>query len=142
MKHHIKYGPEHIVSSLDLLRKETSKVKDIITPVIQIGAYHVHSESVLTSLLCGEREEDRSFALEKIIQLRNGSESGNLSVRRRTTPSIKLEATTVRKLIYEIKRIFTSKLDLDELKAIQHNLVQIPHFSIHTQSSERAVQEV
>ena len=32
VKHHIKYGPEHIVLSLDLLRKLTPEVKDIITP--------------------------------------------------------------------------------------------------------------
>ena len=103
--------------------------------MIPRGAYHAHSEGVLTYLVCREIGEN-------YFQLRNSSLPGNLSVRRRTTPSIKLEATTVRKLIYEIKRIFTSKLDLDELKAIQHNLVQIPPFSIHTQSCERVVQEV
>ena len=32
VKHNIKYGPEHIVLSLDLLRKLTPEVKDIITP--------------------------------------------------------------------------------------------------------------
>ena len=69
-----------------------------------------------------------------------------MSVRRRTTPSIKLEATTVKELIdwkdkiYE--PVFTCKLDLDELEEIRHHPIQIPPFSIHTQSCARAVQEV
>ena len=66
-KHHIKYGPGHIDFSLDLLQKQTPEVEDIVTPVIQRGAYHANSQSVLTSLFSSENEEDRSFALEKII---------------------------------------------------------------------------
>ena len=53
--------------SLDPLQKQTPEVEDIVTPVIQRGAYHANSESVLTSLLSSDNEEDRSFALEKII---------------------------------------------------------------------------
>ena len=75
--------------------------------------------------LWSENNKDRSFALEKIIQLRNDSESGNLFRRRRTIPSIKLEAVAVRELkdwkdkIYE--PVFTCKVDLDELEEICHH---------------------
>ena len=45
VKQNILYGLEHIVHSLDPLRKQTAEVKDIITPGIQRGSYHAHSES-------------------------------------------------------------------------------------------------
>ena len=91
--------------------------------MIQREAYQAHSESVLKSWSCRENDKDRFFALEKIIQIRN--ESGNLFRHRRTTPSIKLEATAVRELkdwkdkIYE--PVITCKVDSDELKEICHH---------------------
>lgn len=146
VQHHIKYAPQHILSALKLLKDQTPQVRAIITPVVERGAYHAHSESVLLSLLSSELREDRSFAVDKIIQLRNGSEYGDLSVRRRTTPSINLEAETLKELIdwndKIHKPVFTCKLNLTELEEIKNTPINVPAFTQHTQSCERAVQEV
>ena len=146
VKHHISYGPRHIVSSLKLLNQQASEVKNIITPVIQRGAYHAHSENVLASFVCSDSEEDRVFAVDKILKIRNGSDHGDLSVRCHSTPEINLDANTPKELIDWDKKlhepVFTCKLNLEEINEIKNRPIMIPTFSLHTQSCERAVQEV
>ena len=61
--YHINYAPQHILSALQLLKDQTSQVKAIIIPVVERGAYHAHSESILLSLLSSELKDNRSFAL-------------------------------------------------------------------------------
>ena len=68
-----------------------------------------------SSLLCSKLKDGRSFAVDKITQLRNGGEYGDLSVRCCTTP-IDLEAKTLKEPIDLDDKIheplFTFKLNL------------------------------
>ena len=48
---------------------------------MQRGAYHGHSENVLLTLLCSDSDEDRSFAVDKIVELRGEDRFGDTSVR-------------------------------------------------------------
>ena len=147
VKHHISNGPAHILRTLELLRNQTEEVKNIITSVVHRGAYHAHPEKIMPSMLTSDDAGERSFAVEKILQVRNGSEEGDTSVRKHKTPKLNLGATSVRELInWEGEKVFepvfTTKLDIDEIKELVNTPLQIQTFSLHTQSCERVVQEV
>ena len=82
------------------------------------------------------RKEEREFALEKILLLRNGSDVSDVSVRTHKTPAVNLDATCVK------EHVFTCNMSIDALQSLRDEDLQIPPFSVHTQSCERAVQEV
>ena len=63
-------GPRHLLKTVQLLSAATPEVKAVVEPVVQRGAYHGHSENVLLTLLCSDSDEDRSFAVDKIVELR------------------------------------------------------------------------
>jgi hypothetical protein len=65
-------GPRHLLKTVQLLSSASAEVKSIVEPVVQRGAFHGHSENILLSLLCSDSEKDRSFAVEKIVELREG----------------------------------------------------------------------
>ena len=141
VKHHISHGPEHIVSALKLLKEQTTEVQDIIIkPVIQRGAYHAHTENILASLICSCDSEDRSFAVDKIIKLRDGKDFGDESIRCHTTPTILLDATSPKELVNWDSKIhepiFICKFSLRELKNLRNRPLEIPKISLHTQSCE------
>ena len=56
-------------------------VKEIVVPVINRGAYHIHSENILLSLLVSKDKEERNMAVDIITRIRQGSDKGNKSVR-------------------------------------------------------------
>ena len=145
VKHHLTYGPHHVVSSLQLLNKQIPEVKNIIKETVIRGAYHAHSESILTTLLCSNNKNDRKFAVKKILALRKGSNVGDLGVRVHKKPHIKLNATTPKNLItwksYH-EPVFTCKLSIEDLNKLIDYPLKIPNYSVHTQSCERAVSQV
>ena len=91
VKHNISCAPEHIL--------KTDEVKNLITSVIQRGAYHAHSENILASLLTSTDKDDRKFAVDKILTLRNGNDKGCMEVRYHKSPQLNLSASTTRELI-------------------------------------------
>ena len=144
--HHLKYGQQHVINSLIKLKVQSDEVKNIIMDVVVRGSYHAHAENILLAQLCSDSKEEREFALEKILLLRNGSDIGDMSVRTHKTPAINLDATCVKELIDWKEKIyepvFTCNMSIDALQSLRDEALQIPPFSVHTQSCERAVQEV
>ena len=49
--HNLISGPYHVLESIKLANQQPEEIQSIIKPVIQNGAYHAHSESVLLFLL-------------------------------------------------------------------------------------------
>ena len=99
------------------------------------------------ALLCSNLEEERVFAIEKILHIRGPFELGNTSPRDRITPDLNFEATSLRDLILWDKTtsyepIFTCKMNKATIKSFENSPMEAPHFPIHTQSTERAVQHV
>ena len=92
-------GPRHLLKTVQLLSSASAEVKSIVEPVVQRGAYHGHSENVLRSLLCSDSEKDRSFAVEKIVELRGGDNYGDMSVRDFHPPIINFNASSLLVLI-------------------------------------------
>ena len=125
---------------------QPQEVQDIIKKYISRNAYHAHSENLLLALLASPDKEDRSFAVDKILTIRGRNEYGDESVRPRRTPAVNFESTCLRTMLFWgedlHEPIFTCKLTNEEVKGfIQVSLIP-PHHPIHSQSTERAVQEV
>ena len=70
--HSIKDAPLHLIHTLQLLAKRSDEVKAVVSEVIICGAYSAHSEKLLTSILCSDKQEDRKFAVNKILEVRGG----------------------------------------------------------------------
>ena len=139
-------GPRHLLKTVQLLSSASAEVKSIVEPVVQRGAYHGHSENILLSLLCSDSEKDRSFAVEKIVELRGGASYGDKSVRDFHPPLLNLKASALLDLIdwkEEIlsEPILTCDLSTDEVKSLKEVPFSVDKYSGHAQSVERAVKE-
>ena len=142
-------GPSHMLKTVQLVSTYCPQsVKEVVKPVIQRGAWHAHSENILLSMIGSEDEEQRRFAIKKIIEIRGGSETGDKSVRSFHVPKLNWTANSLYNLIdlsgvsepvYE--PILTCNLSNDQLREFLDKpfpMVDIPN---HTQSCERAVKE-
>ena len=142
-------APYHVLTAVRIFQNQPKDVQEPIKKCMIRGAFIAHPENVILSLLASEVEEDRSFAIDKILQVRDedSSEFGNMNVRSRKTPEINFNATSLKNLIFwdKIKcyePVFTCKLSREEIKSFKDSPMSVPYFPIHTQSTERAVQLV
>ena len=74
--HSIKYASLQLIHALQLLAQQSDEAKAVVSEVIILVAYSAHSEKLFTSLLCSENQEDRKFAVNKILEVRGGKEEG------------------------------------------------------------------
>ena len=113
------------------------------------GAWHLHHENVLLvlALLASPDKEDCKFGIDQILKLRNGKEIGDLSVRYQKRPKLNLKATTLQDLVSWTsgdihEPVFTCSLSNEELTNVLEKPYVTPDVKIHSQSTERAVQQV
>ena len=144
VNHLIVDAPRHILTSLRLLRSEPGKVSDIVSPYIQSGAWHACTENLLLSLLASSDDKERGFAVDKILQCRGDSEYGDNSVKLRSIPTLNFTTTTLTDLILWdeteiLEPTFTTELSREEIEVLRHSPLSVPHYSCHTQSTERCV---
>ena len=59
VKHKLVDGPNHIITSLRLLRSQDEKTQEIVKKCMSSGDYHAHPENVILSLLASENKKDR-----------------------------------------------------------------------------------
>ena len=112
------------------------------------SSWLAHSEMVLQTLLCSEDEDERSFAVEKILELRRkegDEDQGDSSVRPRRTPAVNTKASCLRELI-EWTDIheppLTCEKSRDELLEYIKTPMPVPQWPCHGQSIERCVKQV
>ena len=100
IKHHWTEGPKNLLFQLKLLRMQRKEIVNITWKYVQRSAWNGHSETILQSMLCSNDEEERRWAVDKILSIR-GDEGllGNTDVRYRITPMIDLEAKELKHLI-------------------------------------------
>ena len=138
-------GPRHLLKSVQLLADASPEVKEIVMPVVQRGAYHGHSENILLTLVSSCSEEERCFAVDKIVDLRGGDEFGNRSVRDFRTPTLNWTASSLFDLIdwseATSEPILTCNLSTTELMSLKEVPLAVDKFAGHGQSVERAVKE-
>ena len=137
-------GPRHLLKTVQLLSVASPDVQEVVQPVVQRGAYHGHSENVLLSLLCSDSGEERSFAVDKILELRGEDKFGDKSVRDFHTPPINWNASSLQDMIdWSVlsEPILTCDLSTDEVRSLKEVPFSVDKFVCHTQSCERAVKE-
>ena len=140
-------GPRHLLFQLQLLKEQSAEVKKIVMPTVKRSAWYGFSESVLQSMLSSEEEQERRFAVEKILQIRGeGDETtqlGDSSVRPRKTPSVNTEATSLSQLIDWSSGVYepplTCSLTTYDIKTFVSKAMVVPDWPSHTQSVERCV---
>ena len=74
----------------------------------------------MPSMLSSEDNEDIKYAVSIILKIRGNKELGDMSVRPRKTPKLKLNATTLKtlitlKIVECDKPVFTCKMTKEEL---------------------------
>ena len=89
----------HILSQLRILRNQPDRVKEIVTPYIQLGVWYANHESILISLLSSNNAEDRNFAVDHILKVRVNDILGNMRIRVRKTSKLNFAATTLQELV-------------------------------------------
>lgn len=139
-------GPYHILRQLQLVRKQTQKVQNIVMPYVKSSAWNAHSENVLQTLLCSSDTGDREFAVDTILNLRGDSEIGDTSVRSRKNPELITTATRLVDLIdwsCDVQEpLLTCSFSREKLSKLRVDPMKVPDFPVHGQSIERCVQEV
>ena len=111
------------------------------------SAWFSHSEDVLLTLLCSQDREERQFAVEKIVGLREGREEGDRSNRRRIhVKNFNPDAKTLPELCTwdsnVSEPVLTCQLSLTDIEKIIEDPFQVEYKPLHGQSIERSVKQV
>lgn len=147
VKHSFIHGPRHVLKQLELVRIQNKKVRAIVSPHVARSAWYSHSEAVLQTLIASDLKEEREFAVEIIIKLREGSDTGDLSIRSRVHgEAFNPEAKKLTELCSWETNVFepvlTCPLTLKDIKGFIEKPMVVPYRPVHGQSMERAVKEV
>ena len=145
-------GPDHLLYALKLLRFQRQEVQDIVWDTIVRGGWFAHSENILTLLLVSLIFDDRKFAVDMTIRIRNGSEFGHNKFRVRSCPEkqryLNKNATNIKELInWTTPKPTESPLTVnmstaDLLKLLDSPLDAPDLGDSHTQGVERLIQKV
>ena len=146
VKNSLEEAPYHILTQLRILKKQPAVGQDAVTKYIRTGAWYAHSENILLSLLASSDKLDREFAVDKILNFRGTKNFGDSRTRPRVTPKINLDASKLVELIpWDTEPvhepIFTCDMSSENIKNFVEEPFKVPFFSIHTQSTERAVKQ-
>ena len=76
---HIKTKPNliHILTSVTSYRKLPENTQQIVKPFIASNAYHANPEHILLAMLCSDDPQLREDAVQRILDLRAGSQYSN-----------------------------------------------------------------
>ena len=126
----------------DVMPKE---VRDVVQPRVQDGAWFAHSEHLLLHLLASDNEEERRFAVKKILEIRGDSEFGDKSLRTFKVPSLNWSAKKIEDMISwegATESILTANFSRDQIRSYLDTPFTMENIPCHTQSVERMVKEV
>ena len=141
-------GPRHVLLQLQLIAKQSAEVIQAALPTAMRSAWFAHSEMVLQTLLCSDDKEERRFAINKILEVREvhgNKEEGDLSVRSRHTPEVNPNASNLSELINWTnvhEPYLTCRLSQTELLTLLGTPMTVPQWPCHGQSIERCVKNV
>ena len=155
VQHHISHGSQHVITLFRLWRQQDEAVIATTWHYLASEAWWAHPEPILVTLLASNDVNDRVFAIETIKRVRGGLwvddatvYPGSAAPRRYAVPqTVNLEAEKLQDLINWDKEaitepVFTVKLSLKQLEELKDHPIELPNYSIHTQSCERAVKSV
>ena len=132
-----------------LIGNQSRDIKKIVNPFIKTGSWVAHSEAILQTMLCSEKVEERSQAVEKILNIRGegdeDTQTGNSYVRPRKTPDINPDASSLTDLIdwtSVSEPPLTCNLTTAAVRAFVDCPMEVPNWPSHTQSVERCIKMV
>lgn len=138
-------GPRHILTELSLVKLQSQEVQDIVEATLRRSAWNSHSESVLQTMICSDKEDERKFAVATIIKIRGKNKLGNIKPRPRKLPVLNLEATSLKDMINwkgAKEPVLTCGITKEELVKFKEVPMVVPYYCLHTQGIERAIKEV
>ena len=138
-------GPRHVLYELQLFRLQSTDIQKLLEATLRRSAWNAHSESLLITMVCSDNKEEREFAVNKILAIRDGREEGDLKPRGRKNPELNLKATSLQDLISWTaakEPVETCKLAILQLQELKLAPLKVEYAPVHTQGIERAVKEV
>ena len=148
INNHWLQGARTCLTQLQLTLLQNKKVLSLVYPHLESSAWWAHPEMLLQTLLCSEDQDDRKFAVEKILEVREAetAESGD-NVRTRRKAKLNKDATSLKDLILwdrsEISEpVLTLGLPVEDIKKFQTAPMEVPDLPVHGQGVERCVKEV
>ena len=144
-------GPYHKFREIQIIQRlkgrdaKSKQAREIAKKFIEKGSWHAHTEHLILSLLSSANEDERRFAVSKILAIRNGAEIGDSSPRPFIPPKLNWKATSIRDMqdwsdAYE--PLTTASIPSNQLSQFFDTPLNFPKIPSHTQSCERAVKEV
>ena len=135
-----------LFKQIQLIKLLKKPIADIVKKNVERNAYSAQSETLLLCMLCDSDPIARCLAVDRILSLRQGSETGDTSVRLFTVPQLVLNCKHYYDMIdWDKEDIFepvlTSSLSLAELAAIKAEPLSIPNYPNHAQACERQVKQ-
>ena len=126
--------------------KVVEKLVDVVKDNVLANSYWFHSENLLISLLASEAYEDRDFAVSKILQIRDGEDFGDDSLRVRVNPEvINFDAEDLKEVIppdaFTHEPPLTLYMSSEELVKYRDVPMVLKKWPNHTQATERAVKK-
>ena len=115
--------------------------------IARAWSWYAHPESLLVSALCDDNKSSRDFAVDKILQLRDGDQFGKTEKRIYKAPTLNFAATSYLDLINwssvtVTESIITVSLSSLSLNLLRENKLILPPYPSHTQSVERVIREM
>ena len=117
----------------------------VIKGKIEDGAWMAHSEILLLHLLASNNEEQRRFAVKRILAIRGDSQFGDITNRPHKVPKLNWSAEKIEDIILwdnATEAYQTAKLSSDDIRGFLDKPFTMKVFPCHTQSVERLVKEV
>ena len=100
IKHHLSNGPYLVLKQMNLINHYTKPaVKRIVLPYVNSSAWFAHPEHILLAMLASEDEEERHFAVRKIMQIRGEQDQGDNGIRTFKVPALNWSASKIGNLI-------------------------------------------
>ena len=85
-------GSNHFLEMVKLLQHLPESIKSLVWPVVQRNSYWGHHENVLLAMLADLSSRNRQIAIDRIIAIRNASDTSEQTLRAFQVPKINQEA--------------------------------------------------
>ena len=144
----IEHGAKHIHETIVRVSSLTTRVQDIVKPVIQRNGYFCHPENILIAMICDERSYIRELGWRRVLKARSSNQK---QIRTFKVPPIKYSSEDYIDLIDwdALKTLteapLTKRLSESQIKSFMESKAlwdDIPKIPSHTQSVERHIKLV
>ena len=147
---HRKLKEVQILQSMDAKDPKQKKANEAAFRAAEKGAWHAHSEHVLLALLSSDDEDDRQFAIAKVMDIRGRSKGreihvGDSSLRSCFPPRLNRKATSIRDLqdwTGATEPYATTPMSDEQVRQILTTPLPVPKIPAHSRCCLRCAKRV